>query len=99
MIPEVQVFSKCYDCLRLLSSWGMINIRMTKKQPRERLDVLLVERDLASSRTKAQRLIRAGLVRIADQVFDKPGTQVATDADIVVQARPRFASRRWLVLG
>jgi 23S rRNA (cytidine1920-2'-O)/16S rRNA (cytidine1409-2'-O)-methyltransferase len=66
---------------------------MAKKQPRERLDVLMVERDLAPSRTKAQRLIRAGQVRIADRVFDKPGTQVAIDADIVVQARPRFASR------
>jgi 23S rRNA (cytidine1920-2'-O)/16S rRNA (cytidine1409-2'-O)-methyltransferase len=66
---------------------------MAKKQPRERLDVLLVERGLASSRTQAQRLIRAGLVRIADQVFDKPGTRVATSAAIQVQARPRFASR------
>jgi 23S rRNA (cytidine1920-2'-O)/16S rRNA (cytidine1409-2'-O)-methyltransferase len=57
------------------------------------LDVLLVERNLAASRTQAQRLIRAGLVRIADQVFDKPGTQVAINAAIEVQARPRFASR------
>jgi 23S rRNA (cytidine1920-2'-O)/16S rRNA (cytidine1409-2'-O)-methyltransferase len=66
---------------------------MAKKQPRERLDVLLVERGLAPSRTQAQRLIRAGLVRIADQVFDKPGTRVATGAAIQMQARPRFASR------
>jgi 23S rRNA (cytidine1920-2'-O)/16S rRNA (cytidine1409-2'-O)-methyltransferase len=66
---------------------------MTRKQPRERLDVLLVERDLATSRTQAQRLIRAGLVRIADRVFDKPGTQVAMDATVEVEARPRFASR------
>ncbi len=66
---------------------------MARKQPRERLDVLLVERNLAASRTQAQRLIRAGLVRIADQVFDKPGTQVAMDAAIEVQAPPRFASR------
>jgi 23S rRNA (cytidine1920-2'-O)/16S rRNA (cytidine1409-2'-O)-methyltransferase len=66
---------------------------MARKQPRERLDVLLVERDLAASRAQAQRLIRAGLVRIADRVFDKPGTQVAVDAAIEVQARPRFVSR------
>jgi 23S rRNA (cytidine1920-2'-O)/16S rRNA (cytidine1409-2'-O)-methyltransferase len=66
---------------------------MAKKQPRERLDVLLVERNLAASRSQAQRLIRAGLVRITDQVFDKPGTQVAIDAAIELQARPRFASR------
>jgi 23S rRNA (cytidine1920-2'-O)/16S rRNA (cytidine1409-2'-O)-methyltransferase len=66
---------------------------MTRKQPKERLDVLLVERNLAASRTQAQRLIRAGLVRIAGQVFDKPGTQVAVHATVEVQARPRFASR------
>lgn len=66
---------------------------MARKQPRERLDVLLVERNLAASRSQAQRLIRAGLVRIADQVYDKPGTQVAVSAAVVVRARPRFASR------
>jgi 23S rRNA (cytidine1920-2'-O)/16S rRNA (cytidine1409-2'-O)-methyltransferase len=66
---------------------------MAKKQPRERLDVLLTERGLAESRAQAQRLIRAGLVRITDRVFDKPGTRVAVDAPIVVQSRPRFASR------
>jgi 23S rRNA (cytidine1920-2'-O)/16S rRNA (cytidine1409-2'-O)-methyltransferase len=66
---------------------------MAKKQSRERLDVLLVERDLAESRAQAQRLVRAGLVRIADQIFDKPGTRVPIDAPIVVQARPRFVSR------
>jgi 23S rRNA (cytidine1920-2'-O)/16S rRNA (cytidine1409-2'-O)-methyltransferase len=66
---------------------------MAKRQPRDRLDALLVKRDLAGSRTQAQRLIRAGMVRIAGQVFDKPGTQVAMDAAIEVQARPRFASR------
>jgi 23S rRNA (cytidine1920-2'-O)/16S rRNA (cytidine1409-2'-O)-methyltransferase len=32
-------------------------------------------------------------VRIAGQVFDKPGTQVAVHATVEVQARPRFASR------
>jgi len=57
------------------------------------LDVLLVERGLAESRTQAQRLIRAGLVRVAGQVADKPGTQVATDAGITLQARPRFVGR------
>ena len=60
---------------------------------KRRLDVLLVERGLAESRTQAQRLIRAGLVRVAGQVADKPGTQVATNATITLQARPRFVSR------
>jgi 23S rRNA (cytidine1920-2'-O)/16S rRNA (cytidine1409-2'-O)-methyltransferase len=66
---------------------------MAKKRPRERLDVLLVKRELAQSRTQAQRLIRAGLVRVAGQLVDKPGSQVALDAEITLQARPRFVSR------
>jgi 23S rRNA (cytidine1920-2'-O)/16S rRNA (cytidine1409-2'-O)-methyltransferase len=60
---------------------------------KERLDVLLVERRLAESRALARRLIRAGLVRVAGQVSDKPGARVATDAEVVLEARPRFVGR------
>ncbi|MCS7282307.1 MAG: TlyA family RNA methyltransferase [Anaerolineae bacterium] len=60
---------------------------------RIRLDRLLVERGLAESRTEAQRLIRAGEVRVADQVVDQPGTLVAPDVPITLAARPRFVSR------
>jgi 23S rRNA (cytidine1920-2'-O)/16S rRNA (cytidine1409-2'-O)-methyltransferase len=63
------------------------------KRLKKRLDVLVVERGLAQSRTKAQRLIRAGSVRVAGQVADKPGTQTAADAEIAVTARPRFVGR------
>jgi 23S rRNA (cytidine1920-2'-O)/16S rRNA (cytidine1409-2'-O)-methyltransferase len=45
-----------------------------------RLDQLLVDRDLADSRERAQRLIRAGLVVVGEQRVDKPGTRVAADA-------------------
>lgn len=60
---------------------------------RIRLDRLLVERGLAESRTEAQRLIRAGEVRVAGQVVDQPGTLVAPDVPVVLAARPRFVSR------
>lgn len=60
---------------------------------KERLDTLLVERGLAESREHARRLIGAGLVRLAGQVADKPGVRVVTDAEIVVEALPRFVSR------
>ncbi len=60
---------------------------------KKRLDVLLVERGLAESRTQAQRLIRAGLVRVRGQVADKPGPQVMTNVEITLQARPRFVGR------
>ena len=56
---------------------------------KKRLDVLLVERGLAESRAQAQALVLAGLV----PGYDKPGHQVAEDAEVVVQARPRYVSR------
>jgi len=61
--------------------------------PKVRLDVLLVERGLADSRAKAQALIMAGQVRIADQVALKPATTVQTDATLTVDTGPRFVSR------
>ena len=64
-----------------------------KGHSKKRLDILLVERGLAESRTQAQRFVRAGLVRVAGQVSDKPGTRVVTSAEVTLQARPRFASR------
>ncbi len=56
---------------------------------RKRLDVLLVERGLAESRSQAQALVLAGLVR----GHDKPGEQVAEDAELEVDRPPRFVSR------
>jgi 23S rRNA (cytidine1920-2'-O)/16S rRNA (cytidine1409-2'-O)-methyltransferase len=58
-----------------------------------RLDVLLVERGLAESRAKAQALIMAGQVRVADQVTLKPATAVQADAVLTVDSGPRFVSR------
>lgn len=67
-----------------------------KKQRCERkvrLDLLLVERGLAESRSLAQRLIRAGEVQVDGQLVDKPGVDVAEDASISLKAKPRFVSR------
>ena len=61
--------------------------------PKVRLDVLLVERGLAESRAKAQALIMAGQVRVADQVALKPATAVQADARLTVDTGPRFVSR------
>lgn len=52
------------------------------KSRKERLDVLVVERGLAESRTKAQALILAGQVVVDDQRVDKPGAQVSVDAEL-----------------
>ena len=61
--------------------------------PKVRLDVLLVERGLAESRTKAQALIMAGQVRVADQVTLKPATVVDSESQLTVDSGPRFVSR------
>ena len=52
------------------------------KSRKERLDVLVVERGLAESRTKAQALILAGQVVVDDQRVDKPGAQVLLEAEL-----------------
>jgi 23S rRNA (cytidine1920-2'-O)/16S rRNA (cytidine1409-2'-O)-methyltransferase len=56
---------------------------------KKRLDVLLVERGLAESRAQAQAFVLAGLVRGRS----KPGEQVDEDAELMVDAPPRFVSR------
>jgi len=61
--------------------------------PKVRLDVLLVERGLAESRTKAQALIMAGQVRVAGQTTLKPATAIAADSELTVDSGPRFVSR------
>lgn len=52
------------------------------KPRKERLDILVVERGLAESRTKAQALILAGQVVVADQRVDKPGALVPVEAEL-----------------
>ncbi|MGF1567237.1 MAG: TlyA family RNA methyltransferase [Nodosilinea sp.] len=61
--------------------------------PKQRLDLLLVERGLCESRQLAQRLIQAGAVQVNQAVVDKPGTPVATEAELRVKTRSPFVSR------
>jgi 23S rRNA (cytidine1920-2'-O)/16S rRNA (cytidine1409-2'-O)-methyltransferase len=61
--------------------------------PKVRLDLLLVERGLAESRTLAQRLVMAGQVRVDGQVALKPATPVAPEARLDLETGPRFVSR------
>ena len=56
---------------------------------KKRLDVVLVERGLADSRTQAQALVVAGRV----PGYDKPGTQVDQDVELSVDEGTRFVSR------
>lgn len=52
---------------------------------KERLDVLLVDKGFFPTREKAKACIMAGTVYIDEQRFDKPGTKVDIDANIVIR--------------
>jgi 23S rRNA (cytidine1920-2'-O)/16S rRNA (cytidine1409-2'-O)-methyltransferase len=56
---------------------------------KKRLDVLLVERGLAESRTQAQALVLAGRV----PGYEKPGMQVDESAELEVSSLPPYVSR------
>ncbi|HEX8372524.1 MAG TPA: TlyA family RNA methyltransferase [Chthoniobacterales bacterium] len=68
------------------------------KIPKQRLDLLLVERALFPSREKAQRAIMAGAVRSGDRIFNKPGEQIPSDSPLQVQAAEKYVGRGGLKL-
>lgn len=66
---------------------------------RRRLDLLLVDRGLAPSRSRAQAQVLAGEVFVDGTPVDKPGTAVDAEASVEVRLRrPAFVSRGGLKL-
>ncbi|MGM0445334.1 MAG: TlyA family RNA methyltransferase [Bacillota bacterium] len=66
---------------------------------KERIDLLLTEKEFFSSRNKAQRAIMAGEVYVNKELVDKPGTKVKTDSEIEVKGNPvPYVSRGGLKL-
>lgn len=63
------------------------------KSTTQRLDLLLVEQGKVGSREQAQKIIRAGWVQVDQTVIDKPGTEVSTQATILVKQRSPYVSR------
>jgi len=60
---------------------------------KQRLDVLMVERGLASSRTAAQAMIMAGEVSANTTKLIKPGQQIDSDAPLDIVNKSRYVSR------
>ncbi|MFZ6018965.1 MAG: S4 domain-containing protein, partial [Chloroflexota bacterium] len=60
---------------------------------KKRLDVWLVEKGLAESRSQAQRLIMAGQVRVGQTIAQKPGQMVDPRLEVEVIQPARFVSR------
>lgn len=60
---------------------------------KKRLDIILVERGLAESRSMAQRLTMAGEVLVDGQIASKPGQAVSESVRISLKAKPPYVSR------
>lgn len=54
---------------------------------KQRLDLLLVERNLTETREKAKRIVMAGLVFSEQQRLDKPGMKVDSDIPLTVKGK------------
>ncbi len=65
---------------------------------RKRLDLVLCEKNLASSRQRAKSLIMAGKVKVNDRQIDKPGTLIGPDDTIELKEELPFVSRGGLKL-
>lgn len=60
---------------------------------KERIDILLVNKNLAPSREKAKALVMAGLVYAGEQRVDKAGTMLDEQSDITVRGGEEYVSR------
>ena len=66
---------------------------------KKRLDVLLVERGLATSREKAKAMIMAGEVLVDNEREDKAGSMFPEEVEIVLKGKPLpYVSRGGLKL-
>jgi 23S rRNA (cytidine1920-2'-O)/16S rRNA (cytidine1409-2'-O)-methyltransferase len=71
---------------------------MTQKIGKVRLDTLMVEQGLVSSRHRARALIMAGKVRVDGKKMEKPGREVSLDAQLTMEEDLRYVSRGGLKL-
>ncbi len=72
---------------------------MNNKMPKERVDVLLVERGLFETREQAKRSIMAGIIYTAETRLDKPGEKIFSDAPLTVKGPTlKYVSRGGLKL-
>jgi 23S rRNA (cytidine1920-2'-O)/16S rRNA (cytidine1409-2'-O)-methyltransferase len=64
------------------------------KKDKVRIDLLLVQKNLAESREKARAMIMAGLVLVDEMRMDKPGSLVSPSSQVLVrEPYPPFVSR------
>lgn len=72
---------------------------MKTKNPRIRLDKLLVESGISPTRERAKALIMSGSVLVGESSIDKAGTLVSADAEITIKGQDNpYVSRGGLKL-
>lgn len=66
---------------------------------KERLDIIVTQKGFFQSREQARRAIMAGLVKVNEEVIDKPGMKIANDAKVTIKGEIHpFVSRGGLKL-
>ena len=60
---------------------------------KQRLDIIMVERGLAETRTKAQALVMAGQVSTDGRILDKPGQSFDDQIPLYLKDQSRYVSR------
>ncbi len=65
---------------------------------KKRIDILLVERGLETTRERAKALVMSGEVYSKEQRIDKPGEEIDSDAEIEVRRGLKYVSRGGLKL-
>jgi len=66
---------------------------------RERLDKVIKQRRLIRSRSRAQRMIEAGRVKVDGRIVDRPGHPIDPEAEIEILAFESYVSRGGEKLG
>ena len=91
------VKDKRQNLLKVYITWrpveSLLPLIYNHPVPKQRLDNLLVIRELAENRSQAQALIMAGKVTASGKVVTKPGTQVDEDASLELAEKLPFVSR------
>ena len=80
------------------SNISRVPFHTSRGQSKQRLDTLVVQRGLVTSRERAKQLILAGEVIVSGSAQVKPGHLISPDAEILVKQPPRYVSRGGLKL-
>jgi 23S rRNA (cytidine1920-2'-O)/16S rRNA (cytidine1409-2'-O)-methyltransferase len=74
-------------------SGGDSDKRAERAPARERLDKIIKQRRLIRSRSRAQRMIAAGRIKVDGRIITRPGHAIDPDADIEILSFEQYVSR------